>query len=56
MVNCENMKKNISKYGDEVHSFDDGVASVASTSTDKAVKLDKAERDSNSIDGSEMNS
>jgi hypothetical protein len=39
MAICESLKKNISNYGEEVHSFEDD---VASTSTDKAVKLDKA--------------
>jgi hypothetical protein len=46
MVICESLKRNIGKYGDEVHSFDD---KVASSSTDKPVKLDNSDR--NSIEG-----
>ena len=46
MVICESLKRNTGKYGDEVHSFDD---KVASSSTDKVVKLDNSDR--NSIEG-----
>jgi hypothetical protein len=49
IVLCEGLKRNISKYGDEVYYLDDV---VASSSADKPVILDKSDRDS--IDGLEI--